>query len=443
MRNPIFASVVAVAALIPSLAYAQSNCERQRSGQVVGTVAGAGIGGLLGNGIAGRGDKTLGTIIGAVGGAVIGSQVTRPSGDCRHALGYYDKSNRWHATGVAASDATGYYDRDGSWVDGTPNGHYGDSDRWIANEGQSRDEGRDARDGGWVPASANGYYDRNDQWVAGSDGGYYDGNGRWVRTAQVQATQLDRRADAYGFYDAQGMWHANAVEQGRATGYYDRDNTWVVGTPNGHYDARHNWVPHRDDGSASGSYDSHNRWIPSSSNGYYDNAGQWVAGTASGYYDRRGQWVAGVTTGHYDARGRWLAGEASSHRDSNGNWVADPALGFYDGDGRWNPGETAGYYNSNGRWIATSREMVGADRSGPRHDIMAQLARIDAYIGSRDGRQALSRQQMTRLQREMRSIRSRERFMQHDARGDLSIRDEAGLQVRIDRLNDRLQINPS
>src|SRR6185369_6485891 len=113
------------------------SCERQRSTQVVGTVAGAGAGAVLGNVIAGRGDRLLGTVIGAGLGGVIGNQVTKPGDECRHAFGYYDQQNRWHSTAVAAGDARGYYDRDGRWTDGAPDGHYDDNNRWIAGNGNT------------------------------------------------------------------------------------------------------------------------------------------------------------------------------------------------------------------------------------------------------------------------------------------------------------------
>lgn len=42
-----------------------------------GTIIGAIVGGLLGNSIAGRGDKTLGTVIGGAGGALAGRAIDR------------------------------------------------------------------------------------------------------------------------------------------------------------------------------------------------------------------------------------------------------------------------------------------------------------------------------------------------------------------------------
>ncbi|WP_260583997.1 hypothetical protein [Sphingopyxis sp. PET50] len=52
--------------------------------------AAAAVGGVLGNVVAGQGYKTLGTVIGAVGRAVIGNQIAKPGRDCRDTYGYYD-----------------------------------------------------------------------------------------------------------------------------------------------------------------------------------------------------------------------------------------------------------------------------------------------------------------------------------------------------------------
>ena len=61
MRKQCLAVGIAAAALIPTFAAAQtqqeqqqSSCERQRSMRVVATVGGAGVGGVLGNVIAGQ-----------------------------------------------------------------------------------------------------------------------------------------------------------------------------------------------------------------------------------------------------------------------------------------------------------------------------------------------------------------------------------------------------
>lgn len=56
----------------------------RRSNGSTGLLIGGAVGGLIGNGIAGRGDRTLGTILGLAGGALLGHQIERSSGSrCR------------------------------------------------------------------------------------------------------------------------------------------------------------------------------------------------------------------------------------------------------------------------------------------------------------------------------------------------------------------------
>ena len=252
---------LAAAALIPTMASAQSSCEQQRGNQVAATVAGAGIGALLGSAIAGRGDHTTGAVVGGLGGAIVGNQISRSNADCAHAYGYYDRNSQWHANAVARADATGYYDRDGAWVEGAPSGYY--------------------RDGSWVRATtggdASGYTDSHGRWVPASANGYYDSNGAWVTTA---------------------------------SGYYDGRGRWVAGQTAGAYDAQGRWMP----GARSGHIDSNGVWVADAQSGYYDSDHRWRAGPASGYYDTRGVWIAtspggGYASGaSYDRNGR-SAGE--------------------------------------------------------------------------------------------------------------------------------------
>lgn len=250
MKSQIFLAGIALAVLTPSIASAQDDgCRRDGNGRIIGTAVGAGAGGVLGNVIAGRGDKTEGSIIGAIVGAVVGNQVSKSDrGDCRRALGFYDEQGRWHATGVSASEARGYYDRNGGWVEGTPNGYY-DNGRWVISDGDRSNAGYVDRDGHWVPASSVGYYDRNNRWVAGTATGYYDNNGRWV----AGPTQ--------GRYDARGRWIAGD------TGYATENNA---------------------------------NWNAVEQPGYYDSNGRWQAGRAYGYYDSRGRWVS-TRSGSYQA----------------------------------------------------------------------------------------------------------------------------------------------
>lgn len=319
MRKLFLVAGLAAAALVPSFATAQQSCERQRDTQVVGTVAGAGLGALIGGAIAPRGDRTAGVIIGGVGGAVVGNQVARPYADCSHAYGYYDHNSQWHANAIQRADARGYYDRNGAWVDGAPNGYYDTSGRWVAVAANP---------------SADGYYDGQGHWIPASANGYYDDGGRWV-------------ASASGYYDDQGRWIA-----GQATGAYDINGRWMPGARSGHTDA--NGV-----------------WIADSQPGYYDTNRHWRAGPARGYYDARGVWIGapsvevdsvnasyegdvgryrGDVSRYIHAREAWLeqrirmaadSGAMSRHAAGNGldrlNSIRRQELAMRDGEGRLTP----------------------------------------------------------------------------------------------------------
>ncbi|MBV9747278.1 MAG: glycine zipper 2TM domain-containing protein [Acetobacteraceae bacterium] len=60
---------------------ARQKCKDGDGGTIIGAIAG----GLLGRGIAGRGDHVLGTVLGAAGGAIAGSAIDRSDrpGYCR------------------------------------------------------------------------------------------------------------------------------------------------------------------------------------------------------------------------------------------------------------------------------------------------------------------------------------------------------------------------
>lgn len=167
MRKHNLAASIAAAALIPGLAMAEPSCEQQRHDHVTGTVAGAGIGAVLGGLIGGRHDRVAGAAVGGVGGAIAGNQLSKPDADCAHAYGFYDGKGAWHANAVDRQAARGYYARDGAWVDGAPNGYYDSRGAWTvadasATRGFYNDSGR------WVPTSVQGYYDADGRWTAPS-----------------------------------------------------------------------------------------------------------------------------------------------------------------------------------------------------------------------------------------------------------------------------------
>jgi hypothetical protein len=225
MRKLALVAGLAAAALIPTFAFAQSSCEQQRDNRVVGTVAGAGIGALLGSAIAPRGDRGTGAVIGAVGGGLIGNQVTRPNADCAHAYGYYDHRNQWHANSVGAGMAQGYYDHDGQWIEGAPNGYYDQGNRWVA----SNASGYYDTDGRWVSGPASGAYDSRGRWMPGASNGHRDAGGMWVTDA------------APGYYDGAGHWRSGAVR-----GRYNERGVWVSAANAGDYVTEASYPAHRE-----------------------------------------------------------------------------------------------------------------------------------------------------------------------------------------------------
>ncbi|HEY8571627.1 glycine zipper 2TM domain-containing protein [Phenylobacterium sp.] len=241
---------------------------------------------------------------------------------------------------------------------------------------------------------------------------------------------------AYGYYDNNGAWHANAVARDNAAGYFDRNGAWVEGAPRGHYDRDGRWVQASTDAQAAGYYDARGLWVPASASGYYTNDGRWVAAAAPGYYDRSGRWVAGPATGRYSSDGQWITGQASGRRDANGVWVADPQPGYYD-NGRWVRGEAVGYYDARGRWISTDgrqsqrADYQNTDRSRSVDEREAELSqRIrrnmeNGRLSRMEGQQAM--RSLAAIEREERSLLNR--------RGVLGPRAQATIHERLDTLS--------
>ncbi|KKC24589.1 glycine zipper 2TM domain-containing protein [Sphingomonas sp. SRS2] len=240
MRTYLIAASIAALAAGSTSAQAATVCKQDNTGRTVATIAGAGIGAILGRVIDGGRHKEVGTIGGAIAGGVAGNQLAKGGNDrCEVSYGYYDESGRWHANRIDASAARGYYDRDNRWVEGAPNGYYDNNNRWVSFNGDPSHSGYRDRDGRYVPVGVSGYYAADGQWVQANSPGYYD-NGRWVS------------GPAYGRYDANGRWIADRNSNGTPTGY----------------------------------------WQAQTQPGYYDANGRWVRGEATGYYDARGRWVS-------------------------------------------------------------------------------------------------------------------------------------------------------
>lgn len=240
---------------------------------------------------------------------------------------------------------------------------------------------------------------------------------------------------AYGYYDEQNRWHANAISADRGRGYYDRDGNWVAGVPNGYYDRSNRWVALPGDPSGAGYVDRNGRWVPVAVSGYYDRDGHWVESAAPGYYNR-GRWVAGpVQSGHYNASGVWVA-SPSKYRDAGGGWVAETQPGYYDNQGRWHAGQVTGYYDARGRWVSIGGNAGGyANQDAvPVRDVRTREARIEQRIQRNRDNGTLSRREADSALEQLASIRREDRSRRR-YNGTLSARDEAYLQSRLDDLS--------
>ena len=268
--------------------------------------------------------------------------------------------------------------------------------------------------------------DRNEGAVIGGLAGALLGN--QLAKGQPDCTR------AYGFYDNNGAWHANAVASNRATGYFDRNGNWVDGAPRGHYDRDGRWIQVSPDNAAAGYYDARGLWVPASASGYYAQDGRFVSAAASGHYDRSGRWIAGPSTGRYNSDGIWMAGQASGHNDARGVWVSDPQPGYYS-DGRWIRGEAVGYYDARGRWISTNNGQQRTDNRDPRGQTIDQRqAQMDQQIRRSMENGRLTRAEGSQALRTLASIEREERTLLN-RQGVLGPRGQATISARLDRLS--------
>lgn len=116
MRIGMMAGAALAMAALPAVG--EAACQKRTTGTVVGAVAG----GLLGNVVAGRGDRTEGTLIGAAVGGLAGNQLSK----CRRAAPRSYSTARSYRSSAAAPasyrpagcryETRGYYDQYGQLV---------------------------------------------------------------------------------------------------------------------------------------------------------------------------------------------------------------------------------------------------------------------------------------------------------------------------------------
>ena len=204
MLKPLLLAGFAVAAFAPSLASAQESCQQRRGeSEAVGTVLGAVGGALLGNAVSSHGGKPGGTIIGGVGGAVVGNRIAASGTHCgENQYGYYDGGGRWVPRSYTAY---GYYGPDGQWVAQAPDGYDASATAYDAPPPPA------AYDRGPPPPAAYGY-DNNRRGVSDfadrenrmeqsiqrrmSDGSLDDRDGR---RALHQLSDIRRMEDRYRY----------------------------------------------------------------------------------------------------------------------------------------------------------------------------------------------------------------------------------------------------
>ena len=98
-----------------------------------------------------------------------------------------------------------------------------------------------------------------------------------------------------------------------------------------------------------------------------------------------------------------------------------------------------GYYDAGGRWIASDQGPTSA-QPGPMLD---QIMRLEAYARSPNGKSAVGNGNARSALRELSAIRKSESRLRRDRDGNLSIGDEATLQLRVDRVRSRLGMGSS
>lgn len=114
MRKLIICAALAAATAVPAVASAQARCVNPRTNATAGALVGAAGGALIGSQLASRGSRDKGAILGALGGAVLGGSIGNSQVRCPD--GYYREENGH------------YYDNNGSeyrYDNGPPPGAYG------------------------------------------------------------------------------------------------------------------------------------------------------------------------------------------------------------------------------------------------------------------------------------------------------------------------------
>jgi hypothetical protein len=195
----LLATAVAAVTLAPALACAQSDhCLREGRGDVtLGALIGGGVGAIIGNTIT-RGGVGA-TVAGGATGAAAGAVVAGASARCgQNRYGFYDDAGRWVPNRVTAY---GYVGPGGAWVRGAPPVAEQASSSWGARDAdtRAREQSLEARlerrmDEGAVSARDGRRGLRDLQDTAAVDAAYRAGDDG--RLAPAQRADIDARLGA-------------------------------------------------------------------------------------------------------------------------------------------------------------------------------------------------------------------------------------------------------
>jgi hypothetical protein len=267
MRSLLLAGSLVATLALPTLASAQTRCERDQStNRAAGTVIGAGIGALFGGAIAGRKSTTEGVVIGGIAGAIAGNQVTKNVGEpCPQ--GYYETQtsapvayggSTWFWSGAPSDmrqridymrERIGDSARDGSLSRDEADRAYADlrDVRQMEETLRERDRGLTYDDSQYLQARLDtvGEQVRWGQRMQAYNQTPYGYSSEVTTSTEVNprsygsTTYYDQYTPpaaesvtgspyARGYYDSQGYWHAdqNVGASPDARGYYDSQGNW-------------------------------------------------------------------------------------------------------------------------------------------------------------------------------------------------------------------------
>ncbi len=213
--------------------------QKQGDAKTTGTVVGAVAGGVIGSQVS-KNERGLGTVAGAVIGGAIGRNIGKDSVKCYNGEYYSYQSSRYDPAPPPDGYQTVYYR---SRPDtGTYTTTYYDRDRRSTSMNDSAYNGSPSSQGSYsqtTQTTQTGYYDRNGTYRQSSSStsygsrqdGWKDVSGQWHMGRPVAFGWKDDRGrwhegqlQTYGWQDDHGRWHETSTNYGYNNGSDNRGN---------------------------------------------------------------------------------------------------------------------------------------------------------------------------------------------------------------------------